>query len=106
MESLEYKEYSSLTEEFFNFCKEVEKDFKGSNLSYQALNLLFLPEETEEVKQVLTSISDLINSYHILSNMKYYDEYLETSTSISKYLNIKNPSTISCIGKVGEKEFK
>lgn len=93
LESLEFKEYSGLTDEFFNFCKEIEKDFKVPNLSYQALNLLFLPEETEEVKQVLSSISDLLNSYHILSNMKYYDEYLETSTSISKCINIKNPST-------------
>lgn len=45
LESLEYKEYSGLADEFINFCKEVEKDFKVPNLSYQALNLLFLPEE-------------------------------------------------------------
>ena len=93
LEDLEFKEYSGLTDDFFNFCKEVEKDFKVPNLSYQALNLLFYPEELEEIKQVLVSISDLINSNHIISNMKDYDEYLETSTAISKCLNIKNPST-------------
>ena len=93
LEDLEFKEYSGLTDDFFNFCKEVEKDLKVPNLSYQALNLLFCPEELEEIKQVLVSISDLINSNHIISNMKDYDEYLETSTAISKCLNIKNPST-------------
>ena len=93
LESLEFKEYSGLTDEFINFCKEVEKDFKVPNLSYQALNLLFLPEETKEIKEVLKSISDLLNSIHILTSMKDYDEYLETTTTISKCLNIKNPST-------------
>ena len=93
LESLEFKEYSGLTDEFINFCKEVEKDFKVPNLSYQALNLLFLPEEIKEIKQVLESISDLLNSNHILTSMKDYDNYLETTTIISKCLNIKNPST-------------
>lgn len=93
LESLEFKEYSGLTDEFINFCKEVEKDFKVPNLSYQALNLLFLPEETKEIKEVLESISDLLNNIHILTSMKYYDEYLGTTTTISKCLNIKNPST-------------
>lgn len=93
LESLEFKEYSGLTDEFINFCKEVEKDFKVPNLSYQALNLLFLPEETKEIKEVLESISDLLNTNHILTSMKDYDEYLGTTTTISKCLNIKNPST-------------
>lgn len=93
LENLEFKEYSGLTDDFLNYCKEVEKDFKVPNLSYQALNLLFLPDEIEEIKQILATISDLLNNNHILSNMKDYDEYLETSTTISKCLNIKNPST-------------
>ena len=93
LESLEFKEYSGLTDEFINFCREVEKDFKVPNLSYQALNLLFLPEETKEIKEVLESISDLLNNIHILISMKDYDEYLGTTTTISKCLNIKNPST-------------
>lgn len=93
LESLEFKEYSGLTDEFINFCKEVEKDFKVPNLSYQALNLLFLPEETKEIKEVLEIISDLLNTNHILTSMKDYDEYLGTTTTISKCLNIKNPST-------------
>lgn len=67
--------------------------FKVPNLSYQALNLLFLPEETKEIKEVLESISDLLNTNHILTSMKDYDEYLGTTTTISKCLNIKNPST-------------
>lgn len=92
LESLEFKEYSGLNDEFINFCKKVEKDFKVPNLSYQALNLLFLPEEIEEIKEVLESISDLLNTNHILSRMKDYDNYLETTT-ISKCLNVKNPST-------------
>ena len=93
-ENLEFKEYSGLTDDFFNYCKKVERNFKVSNLSYQALNLLFLPEEIEEIKQILATISDLLNNNHILSNMKDYDEYLETSTMIAKCLNIKNPSTV------------
>lgn len=93
LESLEFKEYSGLTDEFINFCKEVEKDFKVPSLSYQALNLLFLPEEIEEIKEVLASISDLLNTKYISSSMKDYDNYLETTTTISKCLNIKNPST-------------
>lgn len=93
LESLEFKEYSGLTDEFINYCKEIEKDFKVPTLSYQALNLLFLPEEIEEIKQVLESISDLLSSNHILSNKKDYDNYLESTTTISKCLNIKNPST-------------
>lgn len=93
LKSLEFKEYSGLTDEFINFCKDVEKDFKVPNLSYQVLNLLFLPEEIEEIRQVLTSISDLLKTNHILSNIKIYDEYLETTTMLSKCLNIKNPST-------------
>ncbi len=93
LQSLEFKEYSGLTDEFINFCKEVEKDFKVPNLSYQALNLLFLPEEIEKIKEVLESISDLLNSNHIITRMKDYDEYLGTTTTISKCLNIKNPST-------------
>lgn len=93
LESLELKEYSGLTDEFVNFCKEVEKDFKVPNLSYQALNLLFLPEEIEEIKEVLASISDLLKTNTILSSMKDYDNYLETTTAISKCLNTKNPST-------------
>lgn len=93
LETLEFKEYSGLTDDFLNYCKEVEKDFKVPNLSYQALNLLFLPDEIEEIKQILVTISDLLNSNHILSNMKDYDEYLKSSTMVSKCLNIKNPST-------------
>lgn len=93
LESLEFKEYSGLTDEFINYCKEIEKDFKVPTLSYQALNLLFLPEEIEEIKQVFESISDLLSSNHILSNKKDYDNYLESTTTISKCLNIKNPST-------------
>lgn len=93
LESLEFKEYSGLTDEFVNYCKEIEKDFKVPTLSYQALNLLFLPEEIEEIKQVLESISDLLSSNHILSNKKDYDNYLESTTTVSKCLNIKNPST-------------
>lgn len=93
LESLEYKEYSGLTDEFINYCKEIEKDFKVPTLSYQALNLLFLPEEIEEIKQVLESIPYLLSSNHILSNKKDYDNYLESTTTISKCLNIKNPST-------------
>lgn len=57
------------------------------------MNLLFLPEEIKEIKQVLESISDLLNSNHILTSMKDYDNYLETTKIISKCLNIKNPST-------------
>lgn len=57
------------------------------------MNLLFLPEEIEEIKQVLASILDLIDSNHILTSMKDYDEFLEMSTTISKCLNIKNSST-------------
>lgn len=93
LESLEFKEYSGLTDEFIKFSKDIEKDFKVPNLSYQVLNLLFLPDEIEEIKQGLTNISDLLNTHHILSNIKDYDEYLETSTTLSKCLNIKNPST-------------
>lgn len=93
LESLEFKEYSGLTDEFINFCKEVEKDFKVPSLSYQALNLLFLPEEIEEIKEVLARISDLLNTKYISSSMKDYGNYLETTTTISKCLNIKNPST-------------
>lgn len=93
LESLEFKEYSGLTDEFVNYCKEIEKDFKVPTLSYQALNLLFLPEEIEEIKQVLENISDLLSSNHVLSNKKDYDDYLESTTTISKCLNIKNPST-------------
>lgn len=93
LENLEFKEYSGLTDDFLNYCKEVEKDFKVPNLTYQALNLLFLPDEIEETKQILVTISDLLNSNHILSNMKDYDEYLETFTMVSKCLNMKNPST-------------
>ncbi len=93
LESLEFKEYSGLTDEFINFCREVEKDFKLPNLSYQALNLLFLPEEIEEVKEVLVNISDMLKNNHILTSMKDYDKYLETATMVSKCLNIKNPST-------------
>lgn len=93
LESLEYKEYSGLADEFINYCKEIEKDFKVPALSYQALNLLFLPEEIEEIKQVLENISDLLSSNHILSSKKDYDNYLESTTTISKCLNIKNPST-------------
>ncbi len=93
LENLEFKEYSGLTDEFVNYCKEIEKDFKVPTLSYQALNLLFLPDEIEELKQVLKNISDLLSSNHILSSKKDYDNYLETTTTISKCLNIKNPST-------------
>lgn len=93
LENLEFKEYSGLTDDFLDYCKEVEKDFKVPSLTYQALNLLFLPDEIEEIKQVLISISDLTNSNYILSDMKDYDEYLETSSTLSKCLNIKNPST-------------
>lgn len=93
LEKLEFKEYSGLTDDFLDYCKKIEKDFKIPNLTYQALNLLFLPDEIEEIKQVLIRISDLLNNNHILSNMKDYDEYLETSTMVSKCLNIKNPST-------------
>lgn len=93
LENLEFKEYSGLADDFLNYCKEVEKDFKVPNLTYQALNLLFLPDEIEEIKQILVTISDLLNNNYILTNMKDYDEYLETSTVISKCLNIKNSST-------------
>ncbi len=93
LESLEFKEYSGLTDDFLNYCKEVEKNFKVPNLSYQTLNLLFLPEEIEEIKQVMACISDLLDDNRIISRMKNYDEYLETSTAVSKCLNIKNPST-------------
>lgn len=93
LESLEFKEYSGLTDEFNNYCKEIEKDFKVPTLSYQALNLLFLPEEISEIKQVLGNISSLLNSNHILSSKTDYDNYLESTTTISKCLNIKNPST-------------
>lgn len=93
LQSLEFKEYSGLTDEFINFCKEVENDFKVPNLSYQAFNLLFLPEEINEIKDTLLIISSLINNNYLLANMKDYDKYLETTTTISKCLNIKNPST-------------
>ena len=39
-----------------------EKDFKVPNLSYQALNLLFLPEEIIEIKQILSNISELLKT--------------------------------------------
>lgn len=93
LESMEYKEYSGLCDEFINYCKEVEKNFKVPNLSYQALNLLFLPEEIEDIQYILDEISDLLKNKNIISSMKNYEEYLETSTMVSKCLNIKNPST-------------
>lgn len=93
LESLEFKEYSGLTDEFVNFCKEVEKDFKVPNLTYQAMSLLFLPEEIKYIKETFKNISDLLNNNHILASMRDYDNYLEITTTISKCLNIKNPST-------------
>ena len=93
LETLEYKEYSGLADDFIKFCKDTEKNFKIPNLNYQAINLIFLPEEIAHIKEVLTSISTLLNNNYILANMKEYDEYLNTITNISKCLNIKNPAT-------------
>lgn len=93
LESLEFKEYSGLTDDFVNFCKQTEKEFKIPNLQYQAINLLFLPEEISDIKNCLDSVGDMLNSYSIVAKLKDYGNYLETSTLISKCLNIKNPST-------------
>ena len=93
LESLEFKEYSGLTDDFINFCKQTEKDFKIPNLQYQAINLLFLPKEINDIKNCLEDLGELLNSFTILANIKDYDNYLETSSLISKCLNIKNPST-------------
>ncbi len=93
LESLEFKEYSGLTDDFINFCKQTEKAFKIPNLQYQAINLLFLPNEIDDIKNCLEDLGELLNSFTILTNIKDYDNYLETSTLISKCLNIKNPST-------------
>ena len=94
IETIDFKEYSGLTDEFINFCKETENTFKTPLLTYQNLNLLFLPEELNEIKQVFDFLGNIINNDNvILASMKDYDKYLETTTNISKCLNIKNPST-------------
>ncbi len=72
--NLEEKEYSGLFDEFNNFCKQFEKDFKIPSLAYQSLNLLFLPNEIKEAKKIINQISLLLNEKHILANMKDYDE--------------------------------
>ena len=71
----------------------VKNTFKIPNLQYQAINLLFLPKEINDIKNCLEDLGELLNSFTILANIKDYDNYLETSSLISKCLNIKNPST-------------
>lgn len=93
LESIELKKYSGLTDEFNDFCKSVQANFKIPNLTYQALNLLFLPEEIKEIKNVFEEISDLLQNDCLIANIKDYDNYIQTSTLVSKCLNIKNAST-------------
>ena len=94
IETIDFKEYSGLTDDFINFCKETENTFKTPLLTYQNLNLLFLPEELNKIKQVFDFLGNIINNDNvILASMKDYGKYLETTTNISKCLNIKNPST-------------
>lgn len=94
LDTIDFKEYSGLTDDFINFCKETERNFKIPLLNYQLLNLLFLPEEIDNIKDVITQIShELDDNRYIVANMKDYDKYLEVSTILSKCLNIKNPAT-------------
>ena len=94
LNTLDLKQYSGITDDFINFCKETEKDFKFPLLNYQSMNLLFLPEEINTIEDVLKQIASAIDGNPtILSSMKEYDKYLSLTTTISKCLNIKNPST-------------
>lgn len=95
IDSLDFKKYSGLADDFFAQFDKLDTAFHIPVLDYQIISLLFLPSEIDSLIGIFKQASAAIDSNkYIVANLDDYDNYNAISTDISKAICVKNPATV------------
>lgn len=94
IDDIAMKDYCGLNDETLQLLEKISSDSIGSvGLQYQMINLLFLPEEVREMKQILRELKRVIEANPtLIANFKDYDVFMEVLSDVSKGALVKNTS--------------
>lgn len=92
IDDVNMKRYSGLDDETLRILENINtQSMSYSGLQYQVLNLMFLPSEIEEIKQVIKDVmKEVRQNEALMISMSEYDKYLDTLNEVSKGSRIKN----------------
>ena len=92
IDDVNMKRYSGLDDETLKILENIStQSMSYSGLQYQILNLMFLPTEIEEIKQVMKDVmKEVRQNEALMLSMSEYDKYLDTLNEVSKGARIKN----------------
>ena len=94
IDDFDYKKYCGLDDKTLELIEKIQREsLSVYSFDYQILNLLFLPNEVNEIKGIIKQAKQEVQKNKTLTlRMKEYDEFLEVSRDISKGSRIKNSS--------------
>ena len=96
IQNAEEKMYSGLDDKALNLLAEVQPiSISETNLSFQILSLMFLPDELEEAKKAMDEAKVWLSGSDQIwtARFKDYDEWMEAAEMTGSSYNISNAST-------------
>ena len=97
IEGVDWKAYSGLDDKTLGLMDKAQVAALGeANLAFQTLMVVFLPNELERVKAVMTQVRETIKAKDsaVLARFADYDRYLDTLDDIGAANGVKNSATV------------
>ena len=95
IEDLALKAYSGLDEETIKQLEAIKfEPISEPRLVFKTVSLLFLPSETEEIREMVEQVGKLMaDDQNYLLQVRDYQEFFERVVAAKEGLNIKNSAT-------------
>lgn len=95
IDDIDYKAYSGLDDETLQLLEQIKTDGMSEGaLSFQILNIAFLPSEIKEIQKCIKKVkAEIRKNVALTLRFEDYDKYLDTLNDVSQGMRIKNTAT-------------
>lgn len=96
IDDVNYKKYSGLDDEMLKLLETVQtQSMSFPGLSFQIINLAFLPSEIAEIEKVIDDVRKEVGKNKTLTvHFADYEKYMDAMTDVSKGSGVKNTATV------------